>query len=196
VRHQAATPPGPCILTDLGTFGGLSAQANDINDAGHVVGSAASTTSGGWPFIWQNGVMTDPGLLPGDEDSGAAAINNPGQIVGSSGRTDPDTYELFYRAFLYEGGVMTLLPERFLVHLRDPVDDVRTSPSKEPSHRNRRAGYGLVEEAGPYRDGSPFRFGPACARSCNRMSRDLAVTPATANMKNPEAVLDNNHSEV
>ena len=54
--------------------------------------------------------MTDLGLLPGDEDGGAAAINNFGQIVGSSGRTDPDTYETFYKAFIYSGGVMTALP--------------------------------------------------------------------------------------
>ena len=61
-------------------------------------------------FLWQNGVMTDLGVLPGDEDSGAAAINNLGQIVGSSGRTDPDTYEVTSRSFLYQGGVMTALP--------------------------------------------------------------------------------------
>ncbi len=41
--------------------------------------------------------MTDLGVLPGDEDSGAAAINNVGQIVGSSGRTDPETYEVDLR---------------------------------------------------------------------------------------------------
>ena len=62
------------------------------------------------PFVWQSGVMTDLGLLPGDEDGGAAAINNFGQIVGSSGRTDPDTYETFYHAFIYSNGVMTALP--------------------------------------------------------------------------------------
>jgi len=55
-------------------------------------------------------VMTDLGVLPGDEDSGAAAINDLGQIVGSSGRTDPDTYESFYRPFLYEAGSMRALP--------------------------------------------------------------------------------------
>ena len=61
-------------------------------------------------FLWEDGVMTDLGLLPGDEDSGAAAINNRGQIVGSSGRTEPDTYESFYRPFLYENGGMRALP--------------------------------------------------------------------------------------
>ena len=61
-------------------------------------------------FLWQNGVMTDLGVLPGDEDSGASAINNLGQIVGSSGRIDPETYEVTSRSFLYENGVMTALP--------------------------------------------------------------------------------------
>ena len=78
---------------------------SDINDSGVAVG-----TSTGRPFAWQNGVMTDLGLFPGDEDGGAAAINSAGDIVGSSGSTDPETYEQSYRAFLYSNGVMTALP--------------------------------------------------------------------------------------
>jgi probable HAF family extracellular repeat protein len=54
--------------------------------------------------------MTDLGLLAGDEDGGASAINNRGEIVGVSGRTDLDTYESFYRVFIYVNGVMTPLP--------------------------------------------------------------------------------------
>jgi probable HAF family extracellular repeat protein len=103
------------VRTPLGDLGGGSSAASDINDNSVVVGSSVTnvmTTLGlmPHPFRWQNGVMTDLGLLPGDEDGGAAAINNAGQIVGSSGRTDPDTYETFYRAFLYSGGVMSALP--------------------------------------------------------------------------------------
>ena len=40
---------------------------SDINNAGQVVGSHPL----GRPILWQGGVMTDLGLLPGDEDSGA-----------------------------------------------------------------------------------------------------------------------------
>jgi len=54
--------------------------------------------------------MKDLGLLPGDEEAGATSINSLGNIVGSSGRTDPDTYETQYRPFLYSGGVMTQIP--------------------------------------------------------------------------------------
>ena len=67
-------------------------------------------SSSGHPFAWQNGVMTDLGIFPGDQDGGAAAINSAGDIVGSSGSTDPETYAQSYRAFLYSNGVMTALP--------------------------------------------------------------------------------------
>ena len=101
--------------TSLGHLGGGASSASDISDSGAVVGSSYTNdvTPLGLmqhPFMWQNGVMTDLGLLDGDEDGGAAAINSAGQIVGSSGRTDPETYESFYRAFLYSNGVMTALP--------------------------------------------------------------------------------------
>ena len=103
------------VRTDLGHLGGGNSAASDINDNGVVVGASYTDqmTPLGFmqhPFVWENGAMRDLGLLAGDEDGGAAAINNLGQIVGASGRTDPDTYESFYRAFIYSNGVMTALP--------------------------------------------------------------------------------------
>jgi probable HAF family extracellular repeat protein len=100
--------------TPLGDLGGGASAATDINDSGVVVGGSYTNqlTPLGLmqhPFMW-NGVMSDLGLFPGDDDGSAQAINNAGHIVGSSGRMDPETYEAFYRAFIYFNGVMTPLP--------------------------------------------------------------------------------------
>jgi probable HAF family extracellular repeat protein len=81
---RAATPPGPYVLTDLGTLGGVSAQAADINDDGLVVGYASTATAGGHAFVWRNGMMTDLGTLMNGPSAAAAAINDLGQIVGGS----------------------------------------------------------------------------------------------------------------
>ncbi len=101
--------------TNLGHLGGGGGIGAAINDAGHVVGSSYTTRITGLAprrhaLLWQDGVMTDLGVLSGDDESGAGAINNFGQIVGSSGHVDPRTNERISRVFLYAGGVMTALP--------------------------------------------------------------------------------------
>jgi probable HAF family extracellular repeat protein len=116
-------------ITTLGHLGGGGGSAADINDAGQVVGVSYTTDwselLGPVPHaaLWQNGAVIDLGLFPGDEDSWASAINNLGQIVGSSGRTDMETYESTYRPFLYENGVMTAIPvpspESYAVDIND-----------------------------------------------------------------------------
>ena len=99
------------VLTLLGDLGGGCSQANDINDTGHIVG-ASCTPQVNQPHatLWHNGAVIDLGMVPGMEDSGATAINSFGQIVGSSGFMDKDTYEITSKAFLYENGVMSVLP--------------------------------------------------------------------------------------
>src|SRR3989304_5481542 len=66
-------------ITDLGV---LSLQA--INDSGQIVGSFA-TNEGRHAVLWNNGTMTDLGVLPGRIYSSIAYdINNNGAIVGES----------------------------------------------------------------------------------------------------------------
>jgi probable HAF family extracellular repeat protein len=55
------------------------------------------------PFVWQDGVMTDLGTL-GGTFSGAAGINDRGQIAGSSTLSNvPGSAQ---HAFLWQDGVM------------------------------------------------------------------------------------------
>lgn len=69
------------VMTDLGTLGGASSDAFDINDRGQVVGTAQTASGPMHAFLWQNGQMID--LDPaGVLDSLALQINNEGQVVG------------------------------------------------------------------------------------------------------------------
>lgn len=103
------------VVTPLEDLRGGGGYAYDINNTGQIVGAAYSTdvTPLGpmqHAVLWQTGVISDLGLLPGDHDSAAVAINSFGQIAGSSGRTDPESYESTYRPFVYSAGVMTPIP--------------------------------------------------------------------------------------
>src|SRR6266480_655710 len=88
-------------MTDLGTLGGSTAQAYDINDKGQVVGVSSTSSGLNHAFLWQAGTMTDLGTL-GGPDSYAYGLNNRGDVVGwttgASGRP---------RAFLWSNGSMS-----------------------------------------------------------------------------------------
>jgi probable HAF family extracellular repeat protein len=85
-------------LTDLGTLGGDTGQANDINDAGDIVGVADLPDGGHDGFLWRNGRMTDLGNL--GATSNAHALNSKRQVVGASRMADGITLH----AFLWENG--------------------------------------------------------------------------------------------
>src|SRR5919107_625874 len=100
----AATLPGPYAVTDLGVFNPniQSAHANDLNEAGQVVGYAGNRA-----FIWQDGGLTALPTLGGTAGM-AEAINENGQIAGTSTLTTPPTGG---RAVLWDnGGITNLTP--------------------------------------------------------------------------------------
>ncbi len=67
-------------MRDLGTLGGNGSSAKGLNDRGDVVGMATDSNGQPQPFIF-DGTMR---ALPGSGYSGAVAINNHGQVVGSA----------------------------------------------------------------------------------------------------------------
>jgi probable HAF family extracellular repeat protein len=106
----ALAPPAAAgyTVTPLGTLGGSSSFALAVNDAGQVTGNAQTPPGTPAPrlnaFLWEDGVMTNLGTLPGSNNfSRGYAINNRGVVVGESDNSAS-------RAFRYDpaGGLTDL----------------------------------------------------------------------------------------
>jgi probable HAF family extracellular repeat protein len=110
-------------LIDLGTLGGPHSQVNGtpppmINNRGVVAGLADTLETCGYlggfvspAFSWENGVLTNLGVLPGGCFSLPNSINAKGMIVGSGdiGVIDPSTGQPELRAdFRYKGQIINL----------------------------------------------------------------------------------------
>lgn len=99
--------PSATVL-DLGTLGGASSTASAVNASGQVVGQsyiAGGTQTNQHAFLWQNGGMTDLGILPNSTRSVASDINDSGQIVGGSSGTLNNTP--WTHAVLWQNGTIT-----------------------------------------------------------------------------------------
>ena len=94
-------------LVDLGTLGGSTSFALDVNNLGQVSGNAQTPVGQASPrlngFLYNGGPLVNLGVLPGSNNfSRGYAINDSGVIVGESDNN-------ISRAFVYQGGVMTAL---------------------------------------------------------------------------------------
>jgi len=93
------------VITDLGTLGGINSEAEAINAAGQIAGSA-NTPSDNHACIWQNGGITNINLA----FSSAHAISSDGRAVGTYFPSGSSATH----AFLYSNGTPTdigFLPE-------------------------------------------------------------------------------------
>lgn len=107
--------------TDIGGLFNLAGAINiaaAINNRGQVLGSSVRQDgSSVRSFIWQNGAITDLGILPGNPLTFLGGINNNGQVVGHS-CDETDTY---CSAYLWQDGLMidlnTLIPPGFPLKL-------------------------------------------------------------------------------
>ncbi len=96
------------VPTELARPADGGAVAYGINEAGDVVGQADFQ-----PFqraaLWQGGVLTNLGALPNGSRSEARAINNVGQIVGSSYSGDGRPHAVLWQ----NGTIVDLTPTAY-----------------------------------------------------------------------------------
>ena len=85
--------PGLTVTrVDLGTLGGASSFATDVNNSGVVVGWSLNANGVSRAFKWiTEGGMTDLGTLPDHDWSRAVSINEGGDILGLSGENESGT---------------------------------------------------------------------------------------------------------
>jgi probable HAF family extracellular repeat protein len=88
-------------LQDLGTLGGMSATASDINESGQITGRVVPLAGGVHAFLYSNGILDELGD-PGDRSVGLG-LNDAGEVTGVIDFPNG-------QAFLFSGSMMQRLP--------------------------------------------------------------------------------------
>jgi probable HAF family extracellular repeat protein len=109
--------------TNIGGLGPLNV-GGDINNNGQVLGESLLPDNATYhSFLWQKGVVTDLGALPGRPLVFAGGLNNKGQVVGHA----CDATDTFCTAYLWENGVMTdlntLIPAGVYLYYAGDIND-------------------------------------------------------------------------
>jgi len=84
-------------------------EALDISDSGLAVGTADLADGTHHAFVWQDGVMTDVGVVPGDSCTNGRASNSRGQAIGTS----TDCMGNVKHMFLWQNGSITRLDRSY-----------------------------------------------------------------------------------
>jgi probable HAF family extracellular repeat protein len=86
---------------------GVGTLGEAINNNGTVAGQATLGDNQTWhPVLWQDGIISDLGVLKGDAVGAALSINNRGEVVGAS-VSAPGPATGNPRAFVWRNGVMS-----------------------------------------------------------------------------------------
>ena len=105
---SAAVAAAPYAITDLGTLGGTISRAYALNDGGQVVGESGTAGGHDRAFLWEAGVMTHLGIMPGDSHSRGVDINDAGHAAVLSEYQDPYTGWEMGHALLWADGEIWL----------------------------------------------------------------------------------------
>ena len=85
---------------------GSSAIANDINAQGQIVGFMGDSAVTDHAFLWENGIVTDLGIIPGGTSADARSINNLGHVAGMGRVPREGTIFGVPHAFFWDGQTM------------------------------------------------------------------------------------------
>jgi uncharacterized membrane protein len=108
-------------ILDTGSSPGLVVtEAVAVNDAAQVAGLNEGNPQSYQSYLWEDGIWTPIGVLPGLTDTIVADIDSAGRVVGRSlivGPGDPD------RAFIWDAGVLTELESLGYDSRADAIND-------------------------------------------------------------------------